>query len=351
MPSRKIIPFFSSRRYIGQAEYQPTENTMTITVPYISNQPPATTSYKPSWIFVRKRFESLFNETKYEQTQTNKFQASLEGLVSCLDKTYWPTKSDTSISYFITGSWRKDTQTPPESDIDIVYLLPWEMRDRYESRTGNKQSAILQEVKNVLLPSYPRSDIKGDGPTVVADLHLIKFEILPVFLAPGSTIDVRDPNLRIWVCHTSDGGSYEIAAPIAELQLFNEVNKLASGNAVKLTRMLKVWKRYCAVPIKSVVLEGLVMRFLLDYEFSQKDAFWHDWMIRDFLSFMLLQSASISLAGTGEQIPLGNDWASKAKSAHTAAVLACQYEENNLNIHAGTEWQKIFGNFVPLDAS
>jgi hypothetical protein len=49
-----------------------------------------------------------------------------------------------------------------------------------------------------------------------------------------------------------------------------------------------------------------------------------------------------------EWIELGNGWLSKAQSAYSQALKACEYERDNQEILAGIEWQKIFGTMVPM---
>ena len=51
-----------------------------------------------------------------------------------------------------------------------------------------------------------------------------------------------------------------------------------------------------------------------------------------------------------EAIWLGDAWLSKAQTAYSRALKACTYENENENVLAGTEWQKIFGTMIPLKA-
>lgn len=49
-----------------------------------------------------------------------------------------------------------------------------------------------------------------------------------------------------------------------------------------------------------------------------------------------------------EWITLGDAWLSKAQTAHYRALKACEYEYDNYEVLAGSEWQKIFGTMISL---
>jgi len=75
----------------------------------------------------------------------------------------------------------------------------------------------------------------------------------------------------------------------------------------------------------------------------------YDWMVRDFLKFLVGKSNSyIFVPGTYEMIMLGEAWKSRAESAYSRAVKACEYESSDDSIMAGIEWQKLFGADMPL---
>ena len=113
--------------------------------------------------------------------------------------------------------------------------------------------------------------------------------------------------------------------------------------------MLKVWKRYCAVPLKSYQIVLLATEFMRNYEYRRESYFWYDWFARDFFSFLCgLQFFDLRIPGTGEIVNLGNTWHSRAISAKDRAIKACQYEYEDLTVSAGEEWQKIFGPQIPV---
>jgi hypothetical protein len=71
--------------------------------------------------------------------------------------------SSASANSFLIGSWGKYTKTRPPRDIDLYFVLPYEIYQRFESVQGNKQSALLQEDRRVLQGTYPNTNLRGDG--------------------------------------------------------------------------------------------------------------------------------------------------------------------------------------------
>ena len=45
----------------------------------------------------------------------------------------------------------------------LYFLLPPHVYGRFQGHLWNRQSALLQEVKNVLSDTYPNTDMSGDG--------------------------------------------------------------------------------------------------------------------------------------------------------------------------------------------
>jgi hypothetical protein len=117
----------------------------------------------------------------------------------------------------------------------------------------------------------------------------------------------------------------------------------------QLTKLLKRWKRECNVPIKSFHIEHLVKECLDLSPHPKQDEFWFDWLIRDVLAYMVGRAGqSFWMPGSSfELIQLGEDWKSRAETAHDRAIKACQYEHDNMEVSAGLEWQKLFGSIIP----
>ena len=79
---------------------------------------------------------------------------------------------------------------------------------------------------------------------------------------------------------------------------------------------MKKWAEICAVPLKSVVIERLLIEFLGTYEYGKNGATYYDYIVRDFLKFLKGKKNSIVyMPGINENINIGEDWLSKAETA------------------------------------
>ena len=144
---------------------------------------------------------------------------------------------------------------------------------------------------------------------------------------------------------------YRRSAPIAERVQIEAHDKLWNGDLRALIRMAKTWKRHCAVPISSYLLDQLAIEFLSTWLNAGKGAFWFDWMMRDFFNFIQTrQHGHGVLPVSNEPFSYGDAWVSKAATAARNAATACIYEQMDLNVAAGEAWQKIFGSLIPRES-
>lgn len=69
--------------------------------------------------------------------------------------------------------------------------------------------------------------------------------------------------------------------------------------------------------------------------------------IRFYRANLFVTVLFVTVPDTNELIFLGDAWRSRAKTAYYRAEKACGYEQTNLVVTAGYEWQKIFGQQIP----
>lgn len=290
------------------------------------------------WIAVQPRFEQFQSNLMLTLPQLADGMTKRNGVVSCLNRHYYGVASQTDNSFFI-GSWGKNTAIRPPRDVDLYFVLPFSVYQRFQQHLWNRQSAILQEVKNVLLSTYPGTEMSGDGQVVVVGFQSYSVEVVPAFLLT---------NGRYWTCNTHNGGSYKETDPRAEADHIDRLDKANNGNLRPLIRMLKAWQDNCSVPIKSFQLELLAADFIAQSPWRLRSFFWFDWIIRDFFAYLYGRAnSSVFVPGTWEVIFIGNAWQSRAESAYQRAAKACSYEQYNQVEEAGEEWQKIFGSQIP----
>jgi hypothetical protein len=256
---------------------------------------------------------------------------------ACLNRHYWNASSETDNSLLI-GSWGKDTRGRPSRDVDILFLLPPALYHQYQARSGNRQSQLLQEVKEVLRQTYSQTVMRGDGQVVS-----IPFNTMPVEVAPG----FRCTDGSIIICDANDGGRYKTSTAEAEARDIAACDASCNGNARPLVRMMKRWQDECNVPLKSFQLERLAVEFLRGWQYSNRGLFWYDWMVRDFFAFLIGRANTfLVMPGTGEVVALGDSWLTRTQSAYRKALSACENEQGNYEALAGADWQAIFGSSV-----
>lgn len=294
----------------------------------------------PKWLHVTKRFRTFLNNLELTNVQRNDGETKFKGVVKTLNQAYWNSNSEADHAFYI-GSWAKLTRIRPPRDVDLYFQLPIEVYKRFEQYNGNKQSALLQEVKGKLLATNPTSYIKGDGPIVLAAFTSFSVEVVPAFLYDAV-------ERSYYICDTKNGGSYKKTMPLHEVDALTAADARNSNNVRRLIRMLKAWQAWCAVPIKSFHLELLAIEFLDQSEWRNTDYFYYDWISRDFFNWMITKANTHLWApGTYELLWLGEAWKSRAESAYARAVKACDFERVNDEGNAGDEWQKIYGLDIP----
>jgi hypothetical protein len=291
------------------------------------------------WKFVRQRFKMGLSNLALTDGQVIDGFGKSAGVAASLNRHYWD-ESDGSKNRMVVGSWGKNTAIRPPTDIDQLHILPVSVFHDFNSKQGNVQSQLLQEVKNVLLDTYGQTNMRGDGQVVVVSFNSITIEIVPAFPAQGE---------GFLTCDTNSGGSWKHIYPEGEIEILVANDDAYNGNLRKLTKLLKRWKRECNVPIKSFHIEHLVKECLDLSPHPKQDEFWFDWLIRDVLAYMVGRAGqSFWMPGSSfELIQLGEDWKSRAETAHDRAIKACQYEHDNMEVSAGLEWQKLFGSIIP----
>ena len=298
----------------------------------VSNQPPH------GWWYLTRRMEGFVANLAVTEPQDRDGTTKQAGVRRVLNRHYYGLDSETANS-MLTGAWGKQLRVRPPRDVDVLFALPWDVYHRFEARSGNRQSQLLQEVKTVLAAEYTESDMGGDGQVVVVRFATMPVEVVPAFeFADG----------QFWICDTNLGGSYRLTDPRAEIAELERSDEANGGVTRQLVRMMKQWQRYCAIPLKSFVIERMAIEFLQTWPYT-RSFFWYDWLIRDFLAHLVSRAnGGIIMPGTGQWVGLGDAWASKARTAHAAAVRACDYERDNENVLAGLEWQAIFGSEIAL---
>ena len=276
---------------------------------------------------VSQRFSELLQNLALTSGQQSDGATKHHGVRKCLNRHYYNSSSETANSRLI-GSWAKSTEIRPPRDIDVLFVLPDSVFVRYQSRPGNKQSQLLQEVRGVLKDTYPNTKLRADGQVVLVPFSSYAVEVIPAFTRPNSS--------QYWICDTADGGRYKTTDPEAEQRNISASNTASNGNTRDLVRMMKCWQDYCNVDLKSFCIELLSIDFLGTWQYRGKSTFYYDWMVRDFFAWLLERSSSyVIVPGTYDLVDIGDSWRSRAESAHGRAKKACESDAEKLPCIAG----------------
>jgi hypothetical protein len=288
---------------------------------------------------VSDRFSEFLSNIRLTDTQSEDGEKKLAGVRSCLNAKFYNLSSPTANSFLI-GSWARHTRVRPPRDIDVMFILPRSLYDRYERTPNNKQSQILQAVRRSLGQCFATTNMSADGQVVIVPFTTQSIEVVPCFAIS---------NGKFRVCDTNSGGSYKDVDPHSQQESLTTSDQSNRGKTRHLVRMLKKWQDNCSVPIKSFWLELLSEDFLANWTHKDQSITHYDWMIRDFFTFLVKKAGTGRfLPNTFEYIYFGDEWKSRAETASARSIKACIYEAANDNYNAWNEWIKLFGSDVPL---
>lgn len=284
------------------------------------------------------RFNEFMRNLELTKLQREDVAIKRHNVGNVLHSAYYATRYDGRTN-FLGGSHGKGTAIRPPSDIDLMFVVPYDTYRAFEQRIGNKQSQLLQQVRQSLISAFPNTEIRADGQVVVVPFSSYRVEVVPC---------IRLQSGAYWICDSNDGGRWRTTHPDAEAQALDASDRLTKGNSRTLIKMMKTWRRHCNVPIKPLALELLAIEFLNNWGYRSESNVYHDWMVRDFFAFLIKRkNTSVMVPGLAEVISLGSEWLSRAESANARADAACIYETSKLDSSASIEWKKIFGDMYP----
>lgn len=257
-----------------------------------------------------------------------------------LNQDFWNSTSDTDNSRY-AGSYGRGTAIRGFSDLDMLFVLKYADYVRYNNYTSNGQSALLQDVKNSIKATFPKTDVGGDGQVVVVEYSDgMKFEVVPCFNNEDKSFTYPDSN---------NGGKWKTTDPLPEIQAVADLDRKCNGNLKELCRMTRAWKNEWNVPMGGLLIDTLAHSFLKDWEYKDKGYVYFDWMSRDFLKFLSEQNQEQSYwlaVGSRQRIDRKGLFEYKAKQCYNFAVEAIKaYEKYPYT--ARKTWRTIYGTSFP----
>lgn len=174
-----------------------------------------------------------------------------------LNDAFWDIDRNIEHSYMV-GSVGRETAISGVSDLDMLFVLPKDLKQQYEQYDGNGQSKLLQRVKAEIKKTYPKTIIRGDGQVVVVSLESVSYtiEICPAFERNDGAFDYPDSN---------NHGSWKKTDPLPEIAESKRQTSESGGTFKDLCALLRAWKNHGGFKFGGLLIDTLVSNFLSDY--------------------------------------------------------------------------------------
>lgn len=281
---------------------------------------------------MKQEFSKFCENIKLTSQQREDAKTKYKGVCKKLHDTYYDKDYDGSTKYLF-GSYKTKTNVRPlteNQDVDVLFKIPQETFDKFDEYESNGQSALLQEVRNVLKEKYTTTDkINGWGKVVLVQFaggsHNI--EVLPALEQEDGTFLI--PN-------SENDGSWDSFDPRKQVKEFNTSNETTNKLTAELGRMLKTWVKNTSSlkkKYKSYQLINDIIAFLkTEFEDGASYEDYHE-VIKNFFDW-LKRNCDESCK-------------SYVETAYNRAVKAIEFMDANKPKEASEEWIKIFGSEFP----
>ena len=251
---------------------------------------------------VEKHGELIPSDTR--STISTRYKA----VTKAINAEFWGSQSDSAHSFYV-GSYGRGTAIDT-SDVDILVELPEDEYNRHNVYKGNGQSRLLQAVREAILNTYPRSDVRADGQVVkIAFSDGMKFEILPAFTTYGwNGIIYKYPD-------TNMGGNWRSTNPKTEQDAMRDKNKSSNGllfDTCKHMRFIRdnYFKSY---HLSGIVIDSFVYAAIKDWRWlppeessSAAEAGKYEKMLYDYYFYNLRYSTTINAPGSNDSVSISS---------------------------------------------
>jgi hypothetical protein len=208
----------------------------------------------------------------------------------------------------------------------------------WERFKDGRQSALLQEVKNVIEDRYPNTEMRADGQVVVVSFTNYEIEVVPAFEQEDSSFKYPD---------TNNGGSWPLTKPRSEIKAISDLDKAKNSNLRRLCKMARAWKNKHGVEMGGLLIDTVAYNFLNSTkEYDDKSYLYYDWLTRDFFNYLAeLPDQDFYLApGSNQRVNVKKKFQRKAKKAYELCLKAIEAEgQEGVN----GKWKKVFGRPFP----
>lgn len=236
--------------------------------------------------------------------------------------------------HVVTGGYGKGTAVRPARSVDMLYILPAELRPS-TAMARPMITSMAGEMSAALASTFATREQPGEGWLSVRSFSDIEVRLTPCFRTAGDAL---------MVAASSETGAWLSTDPTAEAARLHQADLASGGKATHLIMMLKAWRRTHDVALTSLAIELLVTEFVLAWIYPRRSLLFYDWMVRDFFFWLVHQARRELLTpGALERLHLGDAWLEAAARAYGRARRACAMEHDNREEEATREWRRIFG--------
>ena len=261
--------------------------------------------------------------------------ARRDEITKALNKSFRSKEGCTDYKLMV-GSFGRHTAIKGVSDLDMIFILPPDIRTSYSDENGPRR--ILERVRDILKDRYPKTEVVVDQCVVRVQFvsNAFKFEVQPAFENQDKSFSYPDTIAKRW----------KVTKPRDEIVATKECNDLTSSHMRHLARMVRAWKNTHGLNMGGLLIDTLVYRFFegnRDYGHTGFDSF--HLMVRDFFCFLKDEPEQdyYHALGSNQQVKVRCKFQPKAKKAYNCCVEAIE----GGTVSAAEKWRVVFGSAVP----
>ncbi len=238
----------------------------------------------------------------------------------------------------MVGSFGRHTAIKGVSDLDMIYILPTDIREDYAGNSGPRR--MLERVRDDLKARYPNTEIRVDQCVVCVQFaaSAFKFDVQPAFENSDGSFTYPDTKSESW----------KTTKPRDEIRATSECAERTATNMRHLARMTRAWKNANGLRMGGLLIDTLVYRFFEQtHDFDAVGTGSFDRMARDFFEFLKNEpEKDYYLAlGSHQRVDVKAKFQPMAKKAYNRCVEAMEAEDTS---SANATWRELFGTSVPL---
>lgn len=238
--------------------------------------------------------------------ELEKWQNRIDKINNKLCDKYYDSRNNQMLQ---VGSVGRGTAITKTSDYDVIFKLPQEVYNRFDSHEDNGQSKLLQEVKEEIRNLYSSTNIKGDGQVVVISFTDGQIELVPGFEQADGSFKFPDSH---------GDGSWKTTKPIPEIEKSREMKNQTNDIFNYLCYLMRQWKNHIGFSFKGLLIDTMVCDYLDENDdFRDKSEF--D-LLKDLFEFLAKQDKErVCWLALGSNQKITNDgggkFITKAKKA------------------------------------